>query len=404
MFEALWVHNGELEAISAEEALELPHYEDEQFNSSESEDIQERLKEENLEPLTEKEYNILFAVTPRKGCERTRKNTTYSVRPHFKRHFNIEDYREMFPDDTRRGEIIRNLTHIENSRWHNNWVSALGEFCDITEKRVWDEETGKYKYPDALCKATNTVFEVQHSYIGRFYEERNAFYKKLGYQIVWIIDCTKTDIYHDKQLKITENSCQSPIFKLLTFDIKNDDIIYAQMKDGKIYRVYNAKQSKDENGLGNAIWGFNPIEEYDNQDKFIEAIKDRVDYQNTVTEYHRKIEEEKAEQERQRKEQAEKEEEERLLKEKPNLCDVKLPPKYRMEARIRTTKGKKIDVRVCHFPDGSFTARKIKRFWEDLNWEDSNWYYVSKWFNIYDERSTKVIEIYTKPVLMNKYR
>lgn len=204
MFNALWVHNGGLEPISAEEALSLVRYEDEQFISSDSKDIQERLEEEKLEPLTEEEYNILFAVTLRKGCDRTRNNTIYSVRPHFKRHYNIEDYREMFPDDTRRGKIIRNLIHLENSWWHDNWVSALGRFCDLTERRVTDKETGKHKYPDALCKATNTVFEIQHTYIGRSYKERNAFYQKLGYQIVWIIDCTKTDfIYHDKQLKIT---------------------------------------------------------------------------------------------------------------------------------------------------------------------------------------------------------
>lgn len=399
MFEALWVHNGDLEAISAEEALELPHYKDEQFVSSDSEDIQERLKEENLEPLTEEERKILFAVTPRKGCKRrTRNDKKSSVRPHFKRHLNIKDYREMFPDDTRRSEIIRNLTHKENSRWHDNWVSALGEFCDITEKRVWDEETGKYKYPDALCKATNTVFEVQHSYIGRFYEERNAFYKKLGYQIVWIIDCTKTvPIYHDKQVKITENSCQSPIFKLLTFDIKKDedDIIYAQMKDGKIYRVYNTKQPKDENGLGNAIWGFNPIEEYDNQEEFIETVKDRVDYQNTVTEYHRKIEEEKAEQERLRKEQAEKEKEEKLLKAE-NLWD-KLHEKYKMEARIITPKGEEMIVFVGHFlrNDGKKFTPPYSPFF--AIWRDE-----SKQFPV--SGCSKVIQTYTEPVLMDKYK
>lgn len=116
-----------------------------------------------------------------------------------------------------------------------------------------------------------------------------------------------------------------------------------------------------------------------------------------------RLEEEKAEQERLRKEQAEREEEERLLKEKPNLCDVKLPPKYRMEARIITTRGKDIDVTVCHFPDGKFKACKIEMYWKDLNWEDPKWHNVSEWFFV-NERSTKVIEIYTKPVLMEKYK
>ncbi len=353
MFNALWVHNGKLKPISAEEALSLERRKDEQFISSDNKDIREKLEEENLEPLTEEEYNLLFAVTPRKGYDRTRNNKKSNVRPHFKRHLNIKDYRKMFPDDTRRGEIIRDLIHKENSRWHNNWVSALGEFCDITEKRVKDEETEKYKYPDALCKATNTVFEVQHTYIGsRYYEERNAFYKNLGYQIVWIIDCTKTEpIYHDKQVEITENSCQSPIFKLLTYDIEKYDIIYAQMKGGKIYRVYNAKQSKDENGLGNAIWGFNPIEEYDNQDKFIEAVKNRTDYQ---------------------------------IK---NLWDI-LREGHEMQARIIGPREEKMDVLVGHFP--GYTAPNSPFKVKKLHQEGSKCFWVSG--------TSEVIQTYTEPV------
>lgn len=159
------------------------------------------------------------------------------------------------------------------------------------------------------------------------------------------------------------------------------------MKGGKIYRVYNAEQSKDENGLGNAIWGFNPIEEYENQDDFIETVKNRTDYQNAVVEYHKKIEEEKIEQEKLLREQ--KEREESLHKANDDLEDLWdiLPEKYRMEACIKTTRGKTIDVLVCRFPD-AFKAKM-------LHW-DSDWFPVSGY--------SKVIQTYTEPVLMNNYR
>ena len=108
-------------------------------------------------------------------------------RPYFRLYYSYEEYKKLYPERASRYEIVANMKHFKESEWHKHWKKLVSEFCTI-ERCVKNPETNKWKFADAFYEKTQTCIEFQHSYIAFDFEERNAFYKNLSINTVWLYD------------------------------------------------------------------------------------------------------------------------------------------------------------------------------------------------------------------------
>lgn len=142
--------------------------------------------------------------------------------------------------------------HYDMSAWHYDWQNQF----PLKNQEIVFKNNGKIHRADVFIN--NTVIEFQHSPISEseFYE-RNDFYKKLKYKIVWIFDV------EDKEIKYSRNSYNNtinytwkhPIRFLAKMRNKDPDLtIYLQTKEAIWYRQPNYKNIIDFNlSLGKKI-------------------------------------------------------------------------------------------------------------------------------------------------------
>lgn len=123
--------------------------------------------------------------------------------------------------------------HYDMSDWHINWQS---KFPAESQEVVLTKGEEKHR-ADVLIK--NTVIEFQHSSLSaEEFEERNMFYKSLGYKVVWLFDMTEKwgngiDYLNDDTNEKYKWGRPIGTFKYLE-EIENDVDIYFQIyKDAK---------------------------------------------------------------------------------------------------------------------------------------------------------------------------
>lgn len=74
------------------------------------------------------------------------------------------------------------------SEWHINWQAQFPEEC----QEVVVEFDGKKHRADVLIEESKLVVEFQHSPLSpREFAERNDFYTRSGYHVIWLFDMTK---------------------------------------------------------------------------------------------------------------------------------------------------------------------------------------------------------------------
>lgn len=77
--------------------------------------------------------------------------------------------------------------HYDMSEWHQRWQAKFPD--DYQE--VVKISNGKKHRADVLMEDKKVVLEFQHSPLSsEEFEDRNSFYKSLGYKIVWVFDVT----------------------------------------------------------------------------------------------------------------------------------------------------------------------------------------------------------------------
>ncbi len=141
----------------------------------------------------------------------------------------------------------RNTLCLDNwkhdmSNWHFEWQSKF----PIESREVVVENEGIVHRADVLLN--NTVIEFQHSPISSAeFEERNSFYKKCGYRVVWLFDAadkTKIDDCFDlvwKKKTTLFSEMKTPIDALFLqhyLPEAEDNIICLAQLDPKEVRYY----------------------------------------------------------------------------------------------------------------------------------------------------------------------
>lgn len=98
--------------------------------------------------------------------------------------------------------ICKDTWHYDNmSDWHLNWQSKFpDEFLEVVK-----ELNGTKHRADVLIEDKKIVIEFQHSRLSfEEFNERNEFFNKLGYKVIWLFDLTLEYTY-DK-LVINDNN------------------------------------------------------------------------------------------------------------------------------------------------------------------------------------------------------
>ena len=76
----------------------------------------------------------------------------------------------------------------DKSVWHRNWQNRFPEQC----REVYKEYRGGKHRADVLLEKNKIVIEFQHSNLSaEEFKKRNAFYRGLGYRIVWLFDLSE---------------------------------------------------------------------------------------------------------------------------------------------------------------------------------------------------------------------
>ena len=115
----------------------------------------------------------------------------------------------------------------QTTSWHREWQSNFEhtEVSTIAKKRRADVVVNR------------TVLEVQHSYISKLeVSQRNADYKRRGYRVVWLVDCTVDADVHD--LETTKRvfiDFGRAAWKYRSFE--DCDVVYVDTADDRIFRI-----------------------------------------------------------------------------------------------------------------------------------------------------------------------
>ncbi|MCR5689423.1 MAG: hypothetical protein K6G71_04160 [Clostridiales bacterium] len=193
--------------------------------------------------------------------------------PYFRLYYSYEDYKKLFPDSADRYAIIANMRRYDESKWHKVWKEKVSEFCEI-EKHIKDSVKNKWKRADAFNIKTNTCIEFQHSYIDFDFEERNSFYSKLGINIVWLYDLTKSSVQKTEngEYEILEDNARGFFRISENPDNLRNYPVYFQVKSGMIYRISELYRRETHSDLKSTIRYFKP-EQILTEDQFIDFIR-----------------------------------------------------------------------------------------------------------------------------------
>ncbi len=121
--------------------------------------------------------------------------------------------------------------HYDMSEWHFNWQKKF----PVETQEIVKKHNGKTHRADILIERTKTVIEFQHSpLMPEEFEERNAFYRELGYKVIWLFDAI--DEYEEGRIYEHEKKDNIFIWKrprntLSYMDfISNEDNIYLEFQ------------------------------------------------------------------------------------------------------------------------------------------------------------------------------
>jgi len=193
--------------------------------------------------------------------------------PYFRLYLSREDYKKFTPEQKSRYDILCDMMHLKESPWHREWKEKLNTFCSI-EKTIRNTATNQCKRADAFCEESNTCVELQHSFIDNDFEERNHFYSKLGINIIWLYDLTKSNIkrVNEKQYEILENNSKG-FFKISENESNLHDYkVFIQSKDRLIYQIQRLERKIIDGVYKSTIRLFSPVEIF-NENEFFEYIK-----------------------------------------------------------------------------------------------------------------------------------
>lgn len=148
--------------------------------------------------------------------------------------------------------ICKDTWDYDMSYWHQNWQSKFPIEC----QEVVKELNGEKHRADVLIEEAKTVIEFQHSNLSfEEFNERNAFYNKLGYKVIWIFDVVeeidnrelmsddeRDELYRWKKAK----------WKFSKIDLKDTVLVYLQSNnhfndDEKIKMYLNNPDSYSDN-------------------------------------------------------------------------------------------------------------------------------------------------------------
>lgn len=210
----------------------------------------------------EYEFKVTFVKAARNGGG-----------PYFRMYYSLEDYSKKYPDKAAWYEIVRKLRHERESKWHKEWKEKFDDFCDL-EKCIKDTSINKWKFADVYYEEKKTVVELQHSFISFNFEERNAFYKKMSLETIWLYDLTakETKLTDDGYIELLEDNSKG-FFKISENENNlSDNRVYIQTKNKNIYRVTELKRRETSSGQKSTIRYFYPVEEY-TEEEFVEAVR-----------------------------------------------------------------------------------------------------------------------------------
>lgn len=195
------------------------------------------------------------------------------VTPYFRIYYSLEDYKAMSPEQKTRYDILRDQQHNIDSKWHRDWEMAVSDFAE-NEKYIKDPESMSYKRADAFYQEHNLCIEFQHSYIANSFNERNDFYSKFGYKVIWLFDLTKHDAkLNDGKIELVEdNACG--FFRVAEEKVDLSRCpVFIQVKDGKIYKVKSLFRKEIDNEMKSTIRYFDLSIVYNDSTAFINALR-----------------------------------------------------------------------------------------------------------------------------------
>lgn len=124
--------------------------------------------------------------------------------------------------------ICKDSWHYDMSYWHQNWQSKFPIEC----QEVVKELNGLKHRADVLIEEAKIVIEFQHSNLSfEEFNERNTFYKKLGYKVIWIFDLVEEfdscALFSDEEREELYR-WKNPKWKFNKIDLKDNIEIYLQ--------------------------------------------------------------------------------------------------------------------------------------------------------------------------------
>ncbi len=133
--------------------------------------------------------------------------------------------------------------NYDMSDWHFDWQNQF----PLDNQEVVFSYNNKVHRADVFIN--NTVIEFQRSPITESeFNDRNEFYKGIGYNVVWVFDAINKEIEYLNDTKDDERlfSWKHPIRFLKNFDCSDHKVnVFLQIKEGIWYRQPNYKNIKD---------------------------------------------------------------------------------------------------------------------------------------------------------------
>ena len=214
MDKALLFYNGEPVLVSAEEIRDGKYPKDSEFVDAEYPDYKVRYVSAGR-PAKDEEVGI----------------------PYFRLYYSYEEYKNLYPDRADKYKIVADMRRFQESQWHREWKEKLSPFCE-TEK--YFEHDKRWKYADAFYAEADACIELQHSYAGLEFEDRNEFYMALKKKMIWLFNLPKAQVREaeDGTLEILEDNARG-FFRAAyeTQDKFGEVSVFIQTKSRKIYRV-----------------------------------------------------------------------------------------------------------------------------------------------------------------------
>ena len=148
--------------------------------------------------------------------------------------------------------LCKDTWDYDMSYWHQNWQSKFPIEC----QEVVKELNGEKHRADVLIEDAKVVIEFQHSKLSfEEFNERNTFYKKLGYKVIWIFDVVEEidncELFPDEERKELYR-WKNAKWKFNKIDLKDNVLVYFQSNnhfndDEKIKMYLNNPNSYSEN-------------------------------------------------------------------------------------------------------------------------------------------------------------